>query len=479
MKRLSSKKHINFKIISWVLIFAFFISFTLPQKALAARSNAGGGEIAEFGFMDFAMGIVYSVGGSFVMSYIGSLVSGGSFSDFLDKVNFSSATDGYSTSVAASQVQRSVVAAGSYYEWDRRITYLAQGVAMGAASGFLQPNIAMGKEVTGISGTLKGVGVGAAGGLAKSGVTVLVAGDEIKKGERVGAIGQILGQIAGSFGTSVARGLMNDLTLGEAVSQYYESTLGVGKGGIQQRAAWKSLVVSSVGTLASESFAKDDEKKQAMIRGLVGSIASPLLDLATSKGTQPKDWGIYMARGIIQTAISTGINYAISSKFDVREKPGAYMLAGIGTAAGSAFAAYATSGLMGEDGQKKFKDTFSESILNTINSSISFGLPNEAAKDVSPSDWIGYVDRLNYLATLNNQYGFGTAIAFNVGDAYFSSAANNVMTALYGATQSPYFMPRQDVTAADPSKGRSSVQNPLLQPSVDKPTPTSGTILEE
>ncbi len=66
-----------FRIISAILVFSFMTSFVLPKEALASRSRAGGGEIPEFSFSDFASTAGMSLGMFIAGQAVGGLLSAG------------------------------------------------------------------------------------------------------------------------------------------------------------------------------------------------------------------------------------------------------------------------------------------------------------------------------------------------------------------------------------------------------------------
>jgi len=67
----------TFRLISTILVFSFMTSFVMPKDALAARSRAGGGDVPEFSFSDFATTAGMSLGMFIAGQAIGGALSSG------------------------------------------------------------------------------------------------------------------------------------------------------------------------------------------------------------------------------------------------------------------------------------------------------------------------------------------------------------------------------------------------------------------
>lgn len=235
-----AKTHI-FKIISLGLCFAFILSTIFPQGAFAARSNAGGGELAEFDFGNLALSAGMSLGSMAIGSAINSgmlsgwsnFTQGTSFNilsvigDSLWKsFNYSSMVAGYTNFVATSQVSRAIGMMGRYYEWDPGVTLVTSLAFTGATAGFLNPAASLGDAMSktmseiGISTMAKGAAVGAMGNLLGGATLIAIDGERISQRKGPGVAAQIAGMVSTVFGTSLGRTLVDPRTYDTALVQY-------------------------------------------------------------------------------------------------------------------------------------------------------------------------------------------------------------------------------------------------------------------
>lgn len=342
------RKRAGMKIVAGWLLFFFSVVIICPKDVFASRSDAGGGEVAEFEFSDFALAVGMSLGSAIIGSAIGSALSSGwgsmssswslsnlsstanqmgqlaeeaangiNTAENLTKIgnlaqnigdlgklgetgasiaqnvgsigewartagdialqqnaalqigylvgnmsntisgissvssgvfssagsgflsyfannfsNMSNAADvmakGFVTFGATTQVVRAVSTMGSYYEWNPRLTYALASVASGITSGFLNPDVSLGKQniwdpsITSVTRMLnppvdvnsfldmaKGAFVGALGQGASSGVIVLIDGAKIARNENPGALAQLAGFVAGLAATNIGRYVVN------------------------------------------------------------------------------------------------------------------------------------------------------------------------------------------------------------------------------------------------------------------------------
>lgn len=258
-----------FKIICVGLSFVFIFShILLPKEALAGRSKAGGGDLAEFDFSKLAISAGISLGS---MAIGGAITRGlqsaygqvggiadqsmnlwdiaaaidaetvlkvptpgilASMGDSLAKsFNVSNFVTGYSTFVATSQVGRAVGMMGNYYGWSPSSTFIVSNVASGLTGGFLNPSITLGDAIpaslslatepvrlayyTSLSTMAKGALVGGLTGLASSGALVAIGGDRINERKEPGIGAQIAGLVAGVAIGNFTRALVNPATWNE------------------------------------------------------------------------------------------------------------------------------------------------------------------------------------------------------------------------------------------------------------------------
>lgn len=245
------------KAISVLLAFVMVFSFILPRDAFAGRSNAGGGEIPQYSWKDFGttVGIAAAsyVGGTIVSGALNSGVSwlsngawnigpgiGDSFSSLGNSSNLAS---GYNTYMAASNVQRAVGMAGSYYDWNPSTTYWVSSLATAVTAGALNPSLTTGESVgttteygtmssTGIqmaststasTGTMlgqmaRGMVVSAASSGASSAVIYVMDKDRIDEGKnptwQAQAAGFLAGWAAGTLTRKATSKTVNDETIG-------------------------------------------------------------------------------------------------------------------------------------------------------------------------------------------------------------------------------------------------------------------------
>ncbi len=250
-----------FYFIAFVLIFLIIFQ----PVAFASRSSAGGGEIAEFDAGRVAGNIGIGLGTMVVGSALNSAISaaqpvsastttlGSSLSNLpttttnlftntagqvdkltpLQAIGNSLATSfslegiatNFNTFVAATQVNRAVGMAGSYYGWKPSSTLLVSSVATAGTAGFLNPSAALGSSantmvVNSFSTMAKGAMVGSIGGLVGGATMVAIDRGRINKGEGPSVGGQIAGMAGSMFGTSLGRTLVDPNTTNTIWEQY-------------------------------------------------------------------------------------------------------------------------------------------------------------------------------------------------------------------------------------------------------------------
>lgn len=261
---LDKTKRPIFKIICLGLSFVFIFSNISSQQALASRSKAGGGKLAEFDFSKLAISVGISLGSMAIGSAINSglqnaygqlvgqssgqldpqllgfvnegLISpvskvatpgiwasmGGSLAKSFSVSNMAS---GLSTFSAVSQVGRAAGTMGNYYGWSPSTILIISNAASSATAGFLNPAIALGDAIPqsvslgsesvqsayygALSTMAKGALVGGLTGLASSGAVVAIDADKINEGKEPGIPGQIAGLVAGVAAGNFARELVN------------------------------------------------------------------------------------------------------------------------------------------------------------------------------------------------------------------------------------------------------------------------------
>lgn len=143
-----------------------------------------------------------AMGGAFWKSLSNTFSSASGFGSTMVK--------GYTTFVAAHQAVRAVSAAGGYYGWSPKLTYLASAVVSGTTAGLLNPSGALGDALgknseLAVSSMLKGAAAGGLGGLASGGIITAIDGDKIDRGEKIGVTAEIAGMTGAIFATSLAR----------------------------------------------------------------------------------------------------------------------------------------------------------------------------------------------------------------------------------------------------------------------------------
>lgn len=239
MYLVQTKTHL-FKIIRLGLSFVLIFSGTFPGEALASRSKAGGGDLAEFDFSKLAISAGITLGSLAIGSVINSAVSaqwsnltkGTSFSvlsamkDSLAKsFSVNSMLSGLSTFSAVSQVGRAAATVGNYYGLSPSTTLIISNAASSATAGFLNPDIALGDAIpqsislasesvqsayyAALPTMAKGALVGGLTGLASSGAVVAIDAEKINEMKEPGIPSQIAGLVAGVAAGNFARELVN------------------------------------------------------------------------------------------------------------------------------------------------------------------------------------------------------------------------------------------------------------------------------
>lgn len=232
------KNNLFFKI---VLLMLMFFS---PQQLMAARPNAGGGDIEEFDTGKFITSTVISLGSLYVGNAISSGMNASSvgakgygiagnfvgvgkegvatfgqgFSNSLSGLgSLSGFANNLSTTIVLQQVGSAVGAIGSYYDWNPKTTLFVSSVAQSMAGGMMDTNSAF--SVQGPGGTLIGgqlavndglltrAMLGATKGAIEGGILTAFADSKGNVSPWVGP----LANLTGSFGTGmVAGGLTSD-----------------------------------------------------------------------------------------------------------------------------------------------------------------------------------------------------------------------------------------------------------------------------
>jgi hypothetical protein len=465
------KENIFFKITGIYLICALVFCFVLPKEALAARSNAGGGDTTLWSWEDFALTVFFSLAGTVIGGAISSALGDSSFYTTLAKnINYDNLVKGYTTYVAASQVGGAVGAAGTYYDWDRNVTYVASAAAIGATAGFLNPSLALGEKWIQASAlnVLKGAGLGAIAGAAGAGVTVLIDPQALKDERKFSTLAQIAGLLAETYFTYASRNAFNSDTYqnGQILEKIFVDPLG------KMVQHWPTHLTSALQIWAAHSLSEDKAYLAGLLRGTIGAVAYPVFTkleltfkpgeklclIITTKSSQStyesttgtssdkqKTLSLTQEVGIrlIEALVSGGLYAVIDHNIDMTKNPAGYVLASgianLGTAVAGGVARYAFSNET--DLAKAVRDNITESILGTeesgkkyrvggyINEAFSFGLPDSNRRPgdvIYAEDWVGYMSRLRYLSSLTTNYGFSVALAYQSGSAYINAAANTV-----------------------------------------------------
>ncbi len=124
------------KLIAIFLCFSLIVSSVSPAYA---RSNAGGGDMAEFdmgrAFTGLAVNVASNFVGGFLRASVGSVIHGASFNfgQALRQIfSFESLLDnltGLTNKIAMKYVQKAVAAYGQYHEWKGSQIFLVAGIA--------------------------------------------------------------------------------------------------------------------------------------------------------------------------------------------------------------------------------------------------------------------------------------------------------------------------------------------------------------
>lgn len=245
---LNKTKRQILKIISVGLSFVFIFSCVFPQEALASRSDAGGGDLAEFDVGKWALGTAISVVslgiGSAVSSGINTMWEAGSASafstGFTESISswssLSTWADKYAVFAATSQVSNAVGRMGRYYDWDPGLTLFVSSVGSGIVGGAFNPSsvgtgivsdgLKFGQFSVPVTGIINGMALGAINGAVEGGILMSLADEKGKLPPWAGpvaglagnfATGAIVGGFSQSGGFSFSNGFNPQAALGTAV----------------------------------------------------------------------------------------------------------------------------------------------------------------------------------------------------------------------------------------------------------------------
>lgn len=221
------------KALSGLMVIVLCLTFILPRQALAARSHAGGGELAEMNWGMWAATQVMSIGASFVgNSVAGELFGGQGFSGYFDMSNNALLSgSGFFGQMANFTVMHNIgfatgelSAACMNSGMDPRAALFASSLLGGIVGGALNPGSALGINFTNsidvsttvvggqtvwasaglysTSGILNGMALGAVEGAVKGAV---LAGLADEKGKLPFWAGPVAG-LAGNFASNLLVG---------------------------------------------------------------------------------------------------------------------------------------------------------------------------------------------------------------------------------------------------------------------------------
>lgn len=248
------------KISAVCLACAFALSFSLPAKAFASRSTAGGGKTDSFDAGTFAVGTAIGVASSVAGSAASSAISsGGNLSNFSAMSALGSWGNSYASNLATGQLSYGISAMGNYYGWG-------------------------GQAISGISSLGTGLGSGLISGspgaipesIVKSGIIYAASNS---KGEYSPWVGLAAGMAGDFAGGSVSKAALGDLVQGipSHLLSIAASEMTEGKGMMDR------YVINQAFSGAYN------------VTGSLGSLAAHKLDLNTSYET--------MSSGVKQTKL--------------------------------------------------------------------------------------------------------------------------------------------------------------------------------
>ena len=267
-KVLGSRK--LFRAISLICAISVFVA-CLPAQSFAARSRAGGGDLAKFDTGAFLTSTAINVGSTLLtagmsggwdsaskaakatadvgkigrnISTLGELVTNPSHiaTGFKQLTSLHSVLPvvgkGFATAVAVNQVGGAIGAYGTYKGWKPSQIYLASTIAGAAVGSFINPDVALGRPVEGVptaslatpinpakfSTMAKGAFVGTLEGTAKGLTVYAIDRKRIDKGKEPSALGQIAGMTTGMMATGFARELFYPAPSVEAVFKANSNT---------------------------------------------------------------------------------------------------------------------------------------------------------------------------------------------------------------------------------------------------------------
>ncbi|MBP7215889.1 MAG: M23 family metallopeptidase [Candidatus Omnitrophica bacterium] len=294
------KKRKLFKGICVMSVGLIFFSY-LPAPAFAARSRAGGGDLAKFDTSAFLTGAALQVGSAVIgagiggawssaaqsaqsatevgraahnIGTVGKLLSDGShLANGFKSLTFSSALAnvgrGLSTYTATSQIGRAVGNYGVYKGWSPKKIYTVSTITGAATAGFLNPGVSLGGalspsinvpavEAATLPIMLKGAAVGALSGAARAAVITSMDGNRINKGKGPGTTSQILGMVAGNAVTNFGRGLFDKKTYHQQIDSQWQQA---DAASVPDADKFTNLKVRTVDKLADAGGASPFEEK--------------------------------------------------------------------------------------------------------------------------------------------------------------------------------------------------------------------------
>ena len=219
-----------------LIIILLIVTLCVPYRYAFARSNAGGGEMAEFDLGQAFGGIAINLGSSVVRSFlsntvsgaVGSLKGGTGFSlaeAFRSSVNWDQMLDNFNTALANKQVMRAISAVGGYYGWSPGTLFMLSNIISSAVSGYLVPESAdaFGVRIAAIrsgqiplesilepyklSNSLGSAAESAFYGAVRGAAVYAVDKDRIDDGEGTSTAGEIAGMLASSAVGNLAQGI--------------------------------------------------------------------------------------------------------------------------------------------------------------------------------------------------------------------------------------------------------------------------------
>lgn len=281
------------KIIAIFLCFSLILSSVSPAYA---RSNAGGGDMAEFdmgrAFTGLAVNIASNFVGGFLRASTSSIIHTGSFNfgQAISKIfSFEGLLNnltGLSNKIALKYVQKAVAAYGQYHGWKGSEIFLVSGIVSSLIGAYIGANDVHIDQMNSIirmipfSEQITGIMRRTISGSVQTAVTYAIDKDKLddkdnKKGASIG--GRIAGMVAGEIVDRV----LETGTLDSGYDTGQEDDLGHS---IMKRDPFiTTVIIQSLGIAATRNLSEKKQYLAPLIEAAIDGVAGTAINDAMGK----------------------------------------------------------------------------------------------------------------------------------------------------------------------------------------------------